>query len=130
MNYKINLIIDVEGGARCFDLSDLEIYVMQVLNADDCHIEVDRKCQYHASIRTVDGLTGFIDSEGFGARLNEKRKEHGLTSEKLAEMIGGHESTVSRHIHETRVPRVNTIYRYAEALQVPAAWLAFGGAEE
>lgn len=130
MNYKINLIIDVEGGACCFDLSDLEICVMQALKADDCHIEVNRHFQHHASLRTVDGLTGFVDSEGFGARLNEKRKERGLTSEKLAEMIGGHESTVSRHIHESRVPRTHTIYRYAEALQVSAAWLAFGGAEE
>lgn len=60
-------------------------------------------------------------TDGFGKRLRALRKKAGLTQEKLAYLIGVHETTIRRWENNGDSPRAEDIYTIAHALGVPEA---------
>lgn len=64
----------------------------------------------------------------FGERLQQARKEKGLTQEMVAEMIGVAKSTYTGYERNNREPDVFKIKRLVEVLGVNSSWLL--GVEE
>ena len=62
-------------------------------------------------------------SENFGSRLKALRKKAGLTQEKLADLIGVHETTIRRWENNGDSPRAEDISSIAKALGVSEAEL-------
>ena len=59
--------------------------------------------------------------DNFGARLKALRKKAGLTQEKLADLIGVHETTIRRWENNGDSPRAEDISSIAKALGVSEA---------
>lgn len=55
----------------------------------------------------------------FGERIKEARKRAGLTQAELAERIGTTMQNISQYERSIRSPRIGTIKKIAEALNVP-----------
>lgn len=64
----------------------------------------------------------------FGQRLRWAREQHCLSQRQLAESLGVSQPLISSWEGVASSPRIGTVERLADALFVPAAWLAFGGA--
>ena len=59
-----------------------------------------------------------IDMDGFGERLREARSLRGLTQARLAEMLGISPRVYNRWERGAAVPRLDTVVRVAEILDV------------
>lgn len=65
-------------------------------------------------------------SQGFPARLRERRKEKKLTMGKLARLCGITQPTITYYETAQSFPALPVAERLAGRLQVNAPWLAFG----
>lgn len=70
------------------------------------------------------------DAEGMGLRIRVARVSRNVSQRQLADMVGKSLSTVSMYETGKRTPRVDTLKRIAEALDVSAAGLAGFDEEE
>src|SRR5699024_7416752 len=70
-----------------------------------------------------------MTSTTFRERLIEARAKARLTQAQLADRAGVSTRQIARYEGSDQEPRLTTIYRLAEALEVPAAWLASGEEE-
>lgn len=67
-----------------------------------------------------------MDDNGFAARLRAERKKAGLTQEELARRLGVTGSMVAQYESTSdyaRIPKLITIARFAEALNIPVSML-------
>lgn len=60
---------------------------------------------------------------GLGARLSEKRREHGLTQEQLAALSGVSQVMVAKIEQGRRLPRLPVLLQLAKALDIPLSEL-------
>lgn len=65
----------------------------------------------------------------FGTRLRERRKELGLSQEELGARARIQMADISRYENGARDPRLTTVARLADALDVPPGELLVGTAE-
>lgn len=68
--------------------------------------------------------------EAFAARLAHLRQRQGLSMRALAERAGMHSSEISRLENVQRDPRLSTMVRLAQALDIPLAGLLLGLQQE
>jgi len=59
----------------------------------------------------------------FGERLREIRREHGLTQDEFAAILGTSKQILSRYELEQRSPKIEQVKKYAEKLQVSVDYL-------
>lgn len=59
----------------------------------------------------------------FSKRLHERRKEMGMTVKELAEEVGYLPATIYRWEENGSVPRIETLFWLAQALEVSSDWL-------
>ena len=65
-----------------------------------------------------------MDMDGFGERLKEARSSRGLTQARLAEMLGISPRVYNRWERGAAIPRLDTVVRVAEILEVSLDELA------
>ena len=64
-----------------------------------------------------------VEYTTFGKRLRHIRKEHKMTQEDFAKLLGTSKQILSRYEREDRSPRIEVVRKYAEALKVSADYL-------
>ncbi len=57
----------------------------------------------------------------YGKRIKDARNKSGLTQKQLGERLGVSESAVAQYESGQRVPKVDTLQRIADALNIPLA---------
>lgn len=73
--------------------------------------------------------TTTIEQE-FAERMTAAREARGLTERELAFEAGTGQSHVLRLAEGEQAPQIDTLYKFAEALEVPVLWLCFGDPDE
>ena len=63
-------------------------------------------------------------AEILGYRLYEMRRKNGLTQRELAQKAGITQRLISDYETGNRTPKLETVAKLADALEVKAAWLA------
>lgn len=114
----MKLLIDVD----C-DFVDIDFLKKAVKAATGADCTVQGTTPYKFIV--IDGYAGIVDCK-HGERLAEVLKEKHITQVELARRVGCSEAIISRYINQNRTPTAKTLCRYAEALDVSPAWLAFG----
>lgn len=72
----------------------------------------------------VEGLPDVdIHYTTFGERLRQIRKEHNLSQEALAQLLGTTKQMLCRYELNQRSPRIEQVHKYAEKLHVPVDYL-------
>lgn len=80
--------------------------------------------EYHIKQTDFDNLPDVdVHYTSFGERLREIRREHGLTQDEFAAILGTSKQILSRYELEQRSPKIEQVKKYAEKLQVSVDYL-------